>query len=54
MPVDNRRIAGPELTQPVVIGGEKHGHKPLVYTEMFTIIYQLSEVVNSKLVIADQ
>ena len=37
MPVDNRRIAGPEVTQPVVLGGEKRRHKPVVTAEICVI-----------------
>ncbi|KAJ7376016.1 Exosome complex component MTR3 [Desmophyllum pertusum] len=33
MPVDNRRIVGPEVTQPVVIGGEKRANKSLISSE---------------------
>ena len=33
MPIDIRRIAGPELTQPVVFTGEETFSKPLVIIE---------------------
>lgn len=33
MPFDNRRISGPELTQPVVFEESKRHHKPLVSSE---------------------
>ena len=33
MPVDNRRIAGPEVTQPVIFTGRKAFDKPLVRKE---------------------
>ena len=48
MPFDNRRIAGPEETQPVVFGGEKCSYKPLVTTGMY-FVYIISEVCNVKL-----
>lgn len=35
MPVDNRRIVGPEETQPVVFVGEKCSKKTLVTTGMY-------------------
>ena len=39
MPVDNKRIAGPEITQPVVLREEKRLRKPLVTSIMrFRII----------------
>ena len=34
MPVDNKRIAGPEITQPVVLREEKRLRKPLVTSIM--------------------
>ncbi|CAH3189560.1 unnamed protein product [Porites lobata] len=33
MPVDNKRIAGPEITQPVVLREEKRLRKPLISSE---------------------
>ena len=53
MPIDNRRIAGPEQTQPVV-RDEKHRHKPLVNTGICIIISRFSGVINSKFFVADQ
>ena len=53
MPVDNRRIAGPEITQPVVLGGEKRHGKPLVTAEMFILVLKRLGVVNSKIFVPD-
>ena len=39
MPADSRRIAGPELTQPVVFTGEKTFSKPLVIMKMYLRIF---------------
>ena len=50
MPVDKRRIVGPEVTQPVVIGGEKRANKSLVNTDMYIPLSQFLLVPNFKLV----